>query len=241
MRASVRRFSAATAARPEPQQAASLTATGTRRIFTEDHDMLRESARRFFTDRVVPFHAKWEAEGQVSRECWREAGALGLLCVTMPEQYGGLGQNILSSAVVWEEQSYTGCTGPGFSLHSEIVAPYILNYGTDAQKAKYLPKLASGEWIGAIAMTEPGAGSDLQGMKTTALQREPGGDYVLNGSKTYITNGALADVVIVCAKTDPAAKGSKGISLVLLDAGTKGFARGKKLSKLGLRAQDTSE
>jgi long-chain-acyl-CoA dehydrogenase len=129
--------------------------------------------------------------GQISRECWKEAGKQGLLCVTMPEEFGGAGADILASAVVWEEQSYTNCTGPGFSLHSEIVAPYILNYGTDAQKKKYLPGMALGELIGAIAMTEPGAGSDLQGMRTTALQKQPGGDFILNGSKTYITNGIV--------------------------------------------------
>ncbi len=227
--------------RPEPQHAEKLTSLGTRRIFNSDHDMLREAARRFFQERVVPFHAKWELEGQISRECWREAGALGLLCVTMPQQFGGLELDILSSAIVWEEQSYTGCTGPGFSLHSEIVAPYILNYGTAEQKAKYLPKMATGEWIGAIAMTEPGAGSDLQGMRTSALPKNGSKELYLNGSKTFITNGAMADVVIVCAKTDPAAKGSRGISLVLVEEGMKGFARGKKLNKLGLRAQDTSE
>jgi len=227
--------------RPEPQHTDNLMTIGTRRIFGEEHDMFRETARGFFNKRVVPFHAKWEEDGMISRECWREAGELGLLCVTMPEQYGGAGADILTSAVVWEEQAYTGCTGPGFALHSEIVAPYILHYGTEAQKQKYLPKLAKGEWIGAIAMTEPAAGRDLQGMKSTAVQSTPGGDYILNGSKTFITNGWLADVVIVAAKTDPAAKGSKGISLLMVETGMKGFERGKKLKKLGLRAQDTSE
>ena len=234
-------YSSKSTARPEPQYTDSLMTVGTRSIFNEEHDMFRETARGFFNKSVVPYHAKWEEEGQISRECWKEAGSLGLLCVTMPEKYGGVGADILSSAVVWEEQSYTGCTGPGFALHSEIVAPYIFNYGTEAQKQKYLPKLASGEWVGAIAMTEPAAGSDLQGMKSTAFQTTPGGDFVLNGSKTFITNGALADVVIVCAKTDVNAKGSKGISLLLVETGMKGFERGKKLKKLGLRAQDTSE
>ena len=227
--------------RPEPQQAEKLTSLGTRRIFNEQHDALREAARSFFVERVEPFHAKWEEEGQISRECWREAGERGLLCTTMPEAMGGLGGNILDAAIVWEEQSYVLCTGPGFSLHSEIVAPYILHYGTAEQQKKYLPKLATGEWIGAIAMSEPAAGSDLQGMRTTALAKSEGGDLRLNGSKTFITNGAMADVIIVCAKTDLAAKGSKGISLVLVEAGMKGFERGKKLKKLGLRAQDTSE
>jgi hypothetical protein len=166
--------SSSSTVRPEPQSTDSLLTVGTRSIFSEEHDMLREMARGFFNKSVVPHHAQWEEDGQISRDCWREAGSLGLLCVTMPEQYGGAGADILSSAVVWEEQSYTGCTGPGFALHSEIVAPYILNYGTEAQKQKYLPKLASGEWVGAIAMTEPAAGSDLQGMKSTAFQTTPG-------------------------------------------------------------------
>jgi long-chain-acyl-CoA dehydrogenase len=180
--------------RPEPQHAEKLTSLGTRRIFNEDHDALRDVARKFFEERVVPFHQQWEIEGQISRECWKEAGERGLLCVTMPEAYGGLGLNILSSAVIWEEQSYTGCTGPGFSLHSEIVAPYILNYGTEAQKQKFLPKLASGEMIGAIAMSEPAAGSDLQGMRTTCLPKGADG-LRLNGSKTFMCDFLVSQCV----------------------------------------------
>lgn len=217
-----------------------LTEIGSRRIFNEDHDMIRQTARTFFQERVKPFTNEWEKNQMISRECWLEAGELGLLNVTMPEEYGGLGADILSSAVVWEEQSYALCTGPGFSLHSEIVSPYILNYGTPEQKSKYLPKLSTGEWIGAIAMTEPSAGSDLQGMKTTAIAASSDGDYIVNGSKTYITNGVLADVVIVCVKTDPSL-GAKGISLVILDRDMKGFSRGKAFNKLGLKAQDTCE
>lgn len=234
-------FRTFSSARPEPQYAETLTALGTRRIFNEQHDMVRETARRFFNEQVVPYHAQWEKDGQISRQCWLEAGRNGLLCTTMPEKYGGAGADILTAAVVWEEQSYTLCTGPGFPLHSEIVAPYILSYGTEAQKEKFLPKMVSGEWIGAIAMTEPGAGSDLQGMRTTAIQDAKTGDFILNGQKTFITNGAMADFVIVCAKSDPSSKGSKGISLVLVENGMKGFDRGKKLNKLGLKAQDTSE
>jgi alkylation response protein AidB-like acyl-CoA dehydrogenase len=195
-----------TVSRPEPQVATSLLQIGTRRIFEHEHDQYRELCRRFYAEKVVPYHAEWEEKGQVPRELWKDAGANGLLCVTMPEQYGGMGLDVKYAAVHWEEQSYAGTTGPGFFLHSEIVAPYILHYGTEEQKQKYLPRLATGEWISAIAMTEPGAGSDLAGMRTTATKS--GDDYIINGSKTYITNGYLSDLVIVCAKTDPT-KGAK--------------------------------
>lgn len=224
--------------RPEGQQVSSFMDMGTRRIFDEDHDMFRDMTRKWFENEVVPDHAKWEEEGHVPRELWKSAGANGLLGVTMPEKYGGSGVDIKYSAIVWEEQSYTGCTGPGFALHSEIVMPYILNYGSEEQKEKFLPQLISGEWIGAIAMTEPGAGSDLQGMRTTAVK--DGDDYILNGSKTFITNGWHSDTVIVCAKTDPSA-GAKGISLFLIEEGMEGFKKGNKLKKMGMKAQDTSE
>ena len=200
--------------------------------------MYREMLRNFYDEKVVPFHEEWEDKGEVPRELWTDAGANSMLGVTMPEEYGGLGVDILYSSVNWQEQSYAGTTGPGWALHSEIVCPYILNYGTDEQKQEYLPKLCSGEYISAIAMTEPGAGSDLQGMKTTAIK--DGDDYILNGSKVFITNGWLADLVIVCAKTDPT-KGAKGISLFLVEAGTPGFTKGKKLKKMGMKAQDTAE
>lgn len=225
--------------RPEPQAAESLIQIGTRGIFEQEHDMYRELCRSFYAKHVIPHHAGWEEKGEISRECWLEAGKQGLLCVTMPEKYGGPGLDILYAAVNWEEQSYANTSGPGWSLHSEIVAPYILHYGTEEQKMNYLPRMTSGECIGAIAMTEPGAGSDLQGMRTTAVKS--GDDYIINGSKTYITNGALADVVIVCAKTDVNAKGSRGITLFLVDTNTPGFKKGKKLKKVGLKAQDTSE
>lgn len=194
--------------------------------------------RKWFEKEVVPYHSKWEKDGHVPRELWQSAGANGLLGVTMPEKYGGPACDILYSAIVWEEQSYSGCTGPGFALHSEIVMPYLLHYGTEEQKEKFLPKLVSGEWISAIAMTEPGAGSDLQGMKTRA--EKSGDDYIINGSKTFITNGWHSDLVIVCAKTDPTA-GAKGISLFLVENGMKGFKKGNKLKKMGMHAQDTSE
>lgn len=161
-----------------------------------------------------------------------------MLGVTVPEQYGGMGLDVLYSAVNWEEQAYSLNTGPGWALHSEIVCPYIVHYGTEEQKKNYLPKLVSGEWISAIAMTEPGAGSDLQGMRTNAIKS--GDDYIINGSKTFITNGYLSDLVIVCAKTDPT-KGAKGISLFLVETSTPGFKKGRILQKMGMKAQDTSE
>ena len=184
--------------------------------------------------------SQWEEAGEVPRDLWKSAGENGLLCVTMPEEMGGSAADALHAAITWEEQSYTGCTGPGFALHSEIVAPYLLHYGTDEQKAQYLPRMASGDCITAIAMTEPGAGSDLQGIRTTAVQ--DGDDWILNGSKTFITNGWLCDMVIVVAKTDASAeKAAHGISLFLVDAGTAGFNKGSKLKKLGMKAQDTAE
>lgn len=217
-----------------------------RTLFNADHEAFRSSFRRFMDKEIAPFHAAWEEQGYVDREVWRKAGQNGFLCMTMPEAYGGSGADKLYSVVQMEELARGGFTGIGYGLHSEIVAPYLLHYGTDAQKAHYLPRLASGEMVGAIAMSEPAAGSDLQGLKTTALwQPGPGageadGHYLLNGSKTFITNGWHADLVIVVAKTDPAA-GAKGTSLFLLESGTPGFEKGKRLKKLGLKAQDTSE
>jgi long-chain-acyl-CoA dehydrogenase len=227
-----------TASRPEPQVADNLLQIGTRRVFEHEHDMFRTLTRKFYTEEVVPFHSEWEKQGQIPRDLWRKAGDTGLLCITMPEAYGGAGLDILYSAVTWEEQQYAGTSGPGWFLHSEIVAPYILHYGTEAQKQRYLPGMATGECITAIAMTEPGAGSDLAGMRTTAIKN--GDDYIINGSKTYITNGFMSDMVIVCAKTD-STKGAKGISLFLIDADTPGFKKGKKLNKVGMKAQDTAE
>lgn len=216
-----------------------MTQIGTRAIFDSDHDMFRESVRNYWKEHIIPFHDQWEEDGEISNEAWEEAGRQGMLGVTMPEQYGGLGVDIKYSAIVWEEQSYANCTGPGFALHSEICMPYILNYGTQEQKDRILPKLIAGTSISAIAMTEPGAGSDLAGVRTTA-EKDSNGDFILNGSKTYITNGAKADHIIVVAKTDTS-KGAHGISLLIVEEGMEGFNRGRKLKKLGLRAQDTSE
>ena len=210
-----------------------------RTLFNSDHEAFRDSFRRFMDREIAPFHAQWEEQGFVDRAVWNKAGENGFLCMTMPEAYGGGGADKLYSVVQMEELSNAGFSGIGYSLHSEIVAPYLLHYGTDTQKQKYLPKLASGEMIGAIAMSEPAAGSDLQGVKSTAIKQSDG-SYLLNGSKTFITNGWHADLVIVVAKTNPPA-GAKGCSLLLVERGMPGFAVGKRLKKLGLKAQDTSE
>ena len=210
-----------------------------RTLFTPDHEAFRDSFRRFLDKEVAPFHADWEEQGFVDRAVWNKAGENGFLCATMPEAYGGSEADKLYSVVQMEELNRAGFTGIGFSLHSEIVAPYLLHYGTEDQKTRYLPQLASGEMIGAIAMSEPAAGSDLQGIKATAIQQTDG-SYLLNGSKTFITNGWHADLVIVVAKTNPAA-GAKGTSLLLVERGMPGFSVGKRLKKLGLKAQDTSE
>lgn len=210
-----------------------------RSLFRPEHEAFRDAFRRFMEKEIAPFHAQWEEQGYVDRTVWNKAGDNGFLCMTMPEAYGGSDAGKLYSVVQMEELARGGFSGIGYGLHSEIVAPYILHYGTEAQKQKYLPQLASGKMIGAIAMSEPAAGSDLQGIKTTAL-RQPDGSYRLNGSKTFITNGWHADLVIVVAKTNPAA-GAKGTSLLLVERGMPGFAVGKRLKKLGLKAQDTSE
>ena len=161
-----------------------------RSLFSPDHEAFRDSFRRFMEKEIAPFHADWEEQGYVDREVWRKAGANGFLCMTMPEEYGGAGAGKLYSVVQMEELSAGGFSGIGYGLHNEIVAPYILRYGTEAQKKHYLPRFASGEMIGAIAMSEPGAGSDLQGVKSTAI-KQADSSYVLNGSKTFITNGCM--------------------------------------------------
>jgi len=210
-----------------------------RTLFTPDHEAFRDSFRRFCEKEIAPHHDAWEEQGYVDRAVWNKAGENGFLCMTMPEEYGGSGADKLYSVIQFEELNARGLTGIGYSLHSEIVAPYLLHYGTPEQKAKYLPKLARGEMIGAIAMSEPAAGSDLQGIKSTAI-KQADGSYLLNGSKTFITNGWHADLVIVVAKTNPEA-GGKGTSLLLVERGMAGFDKGKRLKKLGLKAQDTSE
>ena len=209
-----------------------------RTLFDSDHEIFRDTVRRFIEEEISPNHAEWEKDGKISREAWLKAGELGLLCASMPEEYGGGGVDRTFSVILMEELARAGASGHGFGLHSEIVAPYINAYGSEGQKRYFLPKMAKGEMIGAIAMTEPGTGSDLQGVRTTALK--DGNELVINGSKTFITNGNMADVVIVVCKTDPDA-GAKGTSLVLVEAGTEGFRKGRNLEKIGLKAQDTSE
>ncbi|MGA9546391.1 MAG: acyl-CoA dehydrogenase family protein [Rhodomicrobium sp.] len=209
-----------------------------RKLFSEEHELYRDQVRRFIEREITPHHAKWEKDKVVPRSVWLAAGRAGLLCPSISAEYGGCGGDRLHSTVVIEELARAGATGPGFALHSDIVAPYILAYGAEEQQRRYLPAMARGEIIGAIAMSEAGAGSDLQGVRTTAVRR--GNGYVLNGSKTFITNGQNADLVIVVAKTDPAL-GAKGITLFLVDGGLPGFSRGRNLEKLGMHAQDTSE
>ena len=211
-----------------------------RTLYQPDHQAFADSFRRFIDKEVVPFHDQWEDQGYVAREVWNAAGANGFLCMSLPEEYGGAGADKLYSVAQMEELARAGTTGIGFGLHSEIVAPYILHYGTEAQKQKYLPQMATGAIVGAIAMSEPAAGSDLQGIKTTAIKSADGSHYVLNGSKTFITNGWHADLVIVVAKTDPAA-GAKGTSLFLVERDMPGFEKGQRLKKMGMKAQDTSE
>ncbi|HYD71209.1 acyl-CoA dehydrogenase family protein [Azospirillum sp.] len=209
-----------------------------RPVFQSEHEILREQVRRFVADAIVPHHARWEKDHVVPKEVWRQAGRLGFLCCAIPEAYGGGGGDFGHSAVVIEELSRVNATGVGFPLHSDIVAPYILRYGSEEQKRRWLPRMAVGELIGAIAMTEPGTGSDLKAVRTTA--RRDGGDYVINGQKTFITNGRNAGLVIVVAKTDPKA-GRKGISLFVVEEGTPGFTKGKAIEKIGQHAQDTAE
>lgn len=205
--------------------------------YNEDHDMFRDTVRKVFADHMVPFLEQHEEEGIVGREAWKALGEAGMLCPTVSEENGGLGLDFGYNAVIAEELAYIG-SAAGFTLQSDITVNYFERLGTEEQRQKYLPGMISGDVITAIAMTEPGAGSDLQGVRTTA--KRDGDDYVINGSKTYITNGQNCDVVIVVAKTDPSL-GAKGTSLLLVDAGTEGFERGRNLDKIGQHSADTSE
>jgi len=209
-----------------------------RTLFDSEHEILRDSVGKFLDEEAVPFHEQWEEDGQVSRDIWKKAGQLGFLAPMVEEEYGGIGGDYLFNTIIGEEISYRGLSGLGFQLHSDIVVPYICRLGTHEQKQKYLPKCVSGEIITAIAISEPGTGSDMQAIRTSA--REDGDDYILNGSKIFITNGQLADLVIVVAKTD-SNSGSKGFSLFLVESNSPGFTRGKNLKKIGMKAQDTSE
>lgn len=206
--------------------------------FSEEHSIYREQVRRFVAQEIVPNHDRWEREGQVTRALWQKAGANGFLCPSMEERHGGPGGDFLHSVIMIEELAREGLTGPGFFVHSEMVAPYLVAFGTGEQQRRWLPAMATGEVIGAIAMTEPGAGSDLRGMRTTA--RRADGGWRITGQKTFISNGQLANLVVVAARADDGA-GRNDITLFLVDAASKGFTRGRKLEKVGILAQDTSE
>ena len=213
-----------------------LQTTG-RTAYTSDHELFREQVRRFFARALVPNLERWEREGIVDRAFWRACGEAGLLCPTVPEALGGLGTDFRYNAVIDEELSYLG-SAAGLPLQSDVAVDYIVQHGSEALRERWLPAMIRGEAIAAVAMTEPGAGSDLQGVRSTA--RRDGGDYVVNGSKTYITNGQNADFAIVVVRTSPD-KGAKGLSLLLVEADRPGFARGRKLAKIGQHSADTSE
>jgi acyl-CoA dehydrogenase len=209
-----------------------------RPVYREDHEMFRDQVRRFIEKEIVPFHAEWEKNGIVPKDVWLKAGAHGLLCITVPEEYGGPGGDFGHSAVLIEELARVNATAVGFTTHSEIAAPYILAYGTEEQKQFWLPKMASGEKICALALTEPGTGSDLRAVRTTA---KPDGDgFLINGQKTFISNGSNADLAIVAAKLEPTPS-DKEITLFVVDAEKAGYAKGRRLEKIGLKGQDTSE
>jgi len=211
-----------------------------RQIYSEEHDIFRQSFIKFLDKEVVPYLDAWEEEQEVPRSAWKKMGEQGYLCPWLEEKYGGSGAGFEYSVIITEEMSRVRANGFSASLHSDIVAPYIHHYGTEAQKEKWLPGCASGDIILAVAMTEPGAGSDLQAIRTRAVR--DGDDYILNGQKTFITNGYCCDLVIAAVKTDPEAKPAhKGISLIAVEAGTPGFVKGKRLHKMGLHIQDTAE
>ena len=209
-----------------------------RTIFSAEHELFRDTARRFIAAEVVPHYAKWESEGIVPREVWRAAGEIGLLCPTVPEADGGPGGDFLHSAVITEEMARVGAVAPTFYLQSDIVAPYLVHFGTPAQKSRWLPGMVSGEVVAAVGMSEPSGGSDLQNLRTTAVR--DGDDYVVNGQKVFITNGHSADLLVLACRTNDT-PGGKGVSLLLVDTSAPGFHRGRKLDKIGCRAQDTSE
>ena len=209
-----------------------------RNVFREDHEMFRTTVRKFVERECVPKQAAWDKAGKTDRETWLKAGREGLLCITMPTEYGGGGGDFGHVAVMAEEIGSAGVVGWSAPLHSDIVAPYILRLGNEEQKQRWLPKMASGEMIFAIGMTEPGGGSDLKAARTTAIR--DGDEYVINGAKTFISSGLNCDAVLLICKTDPAA-GAKGISLIVVEADSPGFRRGRKLEKVGQPAADTAE
>jgi len=204
----------------------------------DELNILRDAAGRFFDQEFMPHLPRWLEQGELDRDAWRKAGQAGLLCAEMPAEYGGAGGDYRHDTVIMEEFTKRGLSGWGNQVHSSIVAPYIYHYGDEDQRKRWLPGMATGDLVGAIAMTEPNTGSDLQSVKTTAIR--DGDDYVINGSKTYITNGQHADLIVLVAKTDPNL-GAKGISLIIVEADAPGFERGRNLKKLGLKSADTSE
>ena len=210
-----------------------------RTLFSAGHEDFRASVRRFYADEIMPHHARWEEQQSVDRSIWTRAGELGMLCMGMDEIHGGSGADRLYSVVMMEEQQRAGASGVGFFLHSDIVANYINNFGSDEQKLEWLPKMARGEKIAAIAMSEPAVGSDLQNISTRAV--DDGDHYIVNGSKIFITNGSLCDFAVVAVKTGVEDRGAHSVTLLLIDADTPGFSKGKPLHKIGMKAQDTCE
>lgn len=209
-----------------------------RTLFNEEHDMFRDAVRKFAEQEIVPNLEHWDERGSIDRELWHKSGELGFLCCTLPEAYGGAGVDRRFSMILLEELTPLSAIGISFAMHSEIVAAYINRYATEATKSRYLPRMVSGELIGALGMSEPGAGSDVKAISTTAVR--DGDHYILNGSKTFISNGEECGLVIVVAKTDPQA-GAKGVSLLIVDETMAGFEKGKQLKKVGLKSQDTAE
>ena len=209
-----------------------------RTLFSQDHEMWRDTVSRFVAKEILPHHDRWEEDGVVPRELWLKAGAAGMLCCTVPEEYGGLGADYLYDVVVFEELWRAGASGPGFLIHTDLVATYIRSFGSEEQKSYWLPKMVAGEAIGSLGMTEPHAGSDLKAIRTKAVRE--GDDFVINGQKVFISNGQMCDVLVLATKTDSDA-GAHGVTLFLVDASLPGFKRGKNLAKLGMKAQDTSE
>jgi long-chain-acyl-CoA dehydrogenase len=219
---------------------ANMLEIGSRAIFSAENDMFREHVRRFMRERLAPLQNSFENEGQPSREIWKEMGAQGLLGVSTPAEVGGVGGTFLDEAIVAEEMSYAMCASPAMAVHSTICMPYLTHYGTKEQQERYIPEMTAGNCIASVGMTEPDAGSDLQGIRTNA--KRDGSDWIINGSKIYITNGWLTDCCIVVAKTNTENKrAAHGVSLFLVDADTPGFHKGRKLKKLGLKGQDTAE
>jgi acyl-CoA dehydrogenase len=209
-------------------------------LFSEEHESFRKAFRQFVEREVVPHQQRWREQGQVDREVWRKAGANGFLCTWMEEKYGGPGGDFLTATIVMEELARAYESGFAMSLHSDIIVPYLYSFGNEEQKKRWLPGCASGEIVTALGMTEPGTGSDLAAIATTAVK--DGDEWVINGSKTFISNGQLCDIVVVAAKTDPNPENAhRGISMFVVEANRKGFQKGKRLHKMGMASQDTSE